>query len=156
MFQILGIQSLNRLGKILMRINEHHVTDERMVRVLGDDFAQTQFERITPEELASGSGMDLDAIVDIAETEPANKAFRRREKLEAIQTIGAIYQDPNHPVLQRLIAEFLETHGISNAQELAQQPAIQQGPQGSQPAPSGIRTSGDALAAAGGAGSIGG
>lgn len=151
MFQILGMQSLNRLGKILMRINEAHISDERLVRIIGDDFAQTQFVKVTPEELASGSGMDLDAVVDIAETEPANKAFRRKEKIEAIQTIGAIYQDPNHPVIQRLVAELLETHNIDNAMQLASQPAVPPGPQGSQPAPSGIGTTGDALAAAGGA-----
>ena len=133
-----------------MRINEHHVNDERMVRILGDDFAQTQFMKVTPEELQSGSGMDLDVIIDIAETEPGNKQFRRKEKLEGIQTIGAIYQDPNHPVIQRLVGEYLETHNINNAAQLAQQPAVPPGPQGSPPAPSGIRTSGDALASSAG------
>ena len=150
MYRILGSQTLNRLGKILMRINERHISDERMVRIIGDDFAQTQFVRVTPEELASGSGIDLDVIVDIAETEPANKAFRRKEKIEAIQSIGAIYQDPNHPVIQRLVAELLETHNINNAAQLAQQPAVPPGPQGSPPSPSGVQTSGDALAAAAG------
>ena len=152
MFQILGTQTLNRLGKILARINEYHITDERVVRILGDQYAQEQFVRVTPEELTSGSGIDLDIVIDIAQTEPANKAFRRKERLEALQTVGAIYQDPNHPVMQRLIADLLETHDIREPMQLAQQPAQIPGPQGSQPAPSGVRTTGDALAATGGAG----
>jgi hypothetical protein len=151
MFRILGSQTLDRLAQILMRVNEHHITQERMVRRIGDDFAQTEFERVTPEELASGSGMYMDAVIDIAETEPANKAFRRKEKLEAIQTIGAIYQDPNHPVIQRLIGELLETYNISNPMQLASQPATPPGPQGSPPAPSGVGTIGEAMAAQGGA-----
>ena len=151
MFQILGMQPLNRVGRLLMRINEYHIDTPRLVRIIGDDFAGTQYVKIQPEEFASRNGMDLDLVIDIAETEPANKMFRRKEHLEAIQTVGQIYQDPNHPVVQRLVAGLLETYNINEPQQLAQQPAAPTGPQGSQPAMSGAETMGDQLAAQQGA-----
>ena len=151
MFQILGMQPLNRVGRLLMRINEYHIDTPRMVRIIGDEFAQTEYVKISPEDFSSRSGMDLDLVIDIAETEPANKMFRRKEHLEALQTVGAIYQDPNHPVMQRLVANLLETYNIQNPQQLSAQPAVPPGAQGSQPSPSGAETMGDQLAAQQGA-----
>ena len=147
MFQLLGIQALNRLGKILMRINEAHIDTERLVRIAGSEFEGQEFATITPEELVSGTGVDLDVIIDVADTEPGNKLFKRKEAAEALQILGAVYQDPNHPVVQRFVMQLGETFDIDNMEQLVQVPAQPPQPAGSQPAPSGIQNLGDQLAA---------
>jgi len=147
MFQLLGIQALNRLGKILTRINEAHIDDERLVRVIGSEFQGQPFAKITPEELTSGTGVDLDVVIDVADTEPGNKLFKRKEAAEALQILGGVYQDPNHPVVQRFVQILGETFDIDNMEQLSQVQAQPPQPQGSQAAPSGVENLGDQLAA---------
>jgi hypothetical protein len=99
MLQILGIQALNRLGKLLTRINDAHIDTTKLIRIGGSEFEGQDYVTIEPEELASRTGIDLDVVIDIAETEPENRLFKRKEAAEALQVLGAVYQDPNHPVV---------------------------------------------------------
>jgi hypothetical protein len=148
MLQILGIQALNRLGKLLTRINDAHIDTTKLIRIGGSEFEGQDYVTIEPEELASRTGIDLDVVIDIAETEPENRLFKRKEAAEALQVLGAVYQDPNHPVVQRFVMQLGETFGIDNIEQLAQQPAVPPQPQGSQPAQSAAQTPGDLLAEA--------
>jgi hypothetical protein len=134
MYQIYGMQTLNRLGRILMRINEaEQLNDQRLPAISGD------FVTIQPEVLNGGTNLDLEVRIDIAETEPETRLFRRKEYIEAIQTIGQLY-GPNHPMTQRFIVGLAETYDIDNAEALAKVPAPEptQGEGGNGTAPAGI------------------
>lgn len=129
MFVMLSEQSLKRMARILMRINEAEMTLRMKVPSISADAQQlteNDFEVIDPMVLNSGSNMDLFAKIDVAETQPENKMFRRKELIEGIQAVGGLYQDPNHPVLQRLIGEFLDTYDIPNGQQMASVPVVPQ------------------------------
>jgi len=130
MYQIYGMQCLNRLGRILMRINEAEMSiDKRLPAISGD------FQTVQPMVLNGGTNLDLEVKIDIAETEPETRLFRRKEYIEAIQVVGQLY-GPNHPITQRFVVGLAETYdGIDNAEELAKVPVEQQPGQGGQAAP---------------------
>jgi len=134
MYQIYGLQCLNRLGRILMRINEaEQMYEQRLPAISGD------FQTIQPEVLNGGTNLDLEVRIDIAETEPETRLFRRKEFIEALQVLGQIY-GPNHPITQRFVTGLAETYDIDNAEQLAQVPVPEQPGQGGQasPGPGGI------------------
>jgi hypothetical protein len=128
MYQIYGMQTLNRLGRILMRINEAEQLNEQRLPAISGDFVTIQ-----PEVLNGGTNLDLEVKIDIAETEPETRLFRRKEYIEAIQTIGQLY-GPNHPITQRFIIGLAETYDIDNIEEMVKVPAPepQQGGNGQQ------------------------
>jgi hypothetical protein len=129
MYQLYGMQCLNRLGRILMRINEAELLNEKRLPAISGEFPVVQ-----PSQLAGGTGLDLEVRIDVAETEPETRLFRRKEYLEAIQTIGQLY-GPNHPITQKFIIGLAETYDIDNAEQMAQVP-VPMGPgQGDQAAP---------------------
>ena len=76
----------------------------------------------------------MEVRIDVAETEPETRLFRRKEYIEAIQTVGQLY-GPNHPITQRFIVGLAETYDIDNAEALAQVPVPQAPGQGGQPPP---------------------
>ena len=147
MYQLYGMQCLDRLGRILMRINEAEMLNaKRLPSISGD------FQVVEPAQLNGGSNLDLEVKIDIAETEPETRLFRRKEYIEAIQTVGQLY-GPNHPITQRFIVGLAETYDIDNAEQLAQVPVPQAAPGGDQASPSagGIANQISAQMGAGGA-----
>jgi len=116
MFQILDVQAMNRLGRLLMRLNEFNITDEKWISVLGKEFEGMNPIRIDPETLVSGSGLDLDCRISTAEAEPENRQFKLQRSINAIQVYGQI--DPSRvaidPVLQMLVEDMMYGFGIDN------------------------------------------
>ena len=139
MLNILVMQSLNRLGRILIRMNEVEMTAARNLPAI-DSATQVL---VSPEVLTGGSNIDLDVKIDVAETEPETRLFRRKEKLEALQVLGQIFQDPNHPVMKRLVTDLLETYDIREGESLAQEPVI---PQQAGGTPAGVGGGGGGMA----------
>jgi hypothetical protein len=122
MLKILTIQSLNRLGRILIRMNEVEMTAARQLPSINSK-AQVF---VSPEILNGEQNIDLDVRIDVAETEPETRLFKRKEALEAIQTLGQLY-GPNHPLVQKFLVILAETYdGIDDAEKLAQVPAQQE------------------------------
>lgn len=114
MFQILGIQALNRLGKLLVRLNEAHISQEKFASVSGQEFAESEYVRIDPDVLISGSGVDLDVIIDVAQTEPETRQFKLQRAVNAIAALNQI--DPIRlsmdPVMQLFVADLMRGFGI--------------------------------------------
>lgn len=120
-----------------MRINEVEMTAQRQLPAISADLEPLT---VSPEILNGGSNLDLDVKIDVGETEPETKLFKRKEALEAIQIIGQLFPSAPggqiHPFLQRFMVDLAETYDIHNAEQLVQVPAVQQ------PAPPGEGPSG--------------
>jgi hypothetical protein len=148
MFMLLGL-TLTRMGKLFMRINENMISTERLIRVTpGDPGILQETEIVAPEDLAYRGGLELDVKIDIAATEPEGRQFRMQRGIQALQVLGSIIPDPNHPVMQSVITQVLEGLGVDSPEFLAQQPVAPQ-PPGAPEAGLGNQVSpGDQLAAA--------
>lgn len=134
MFKILGKQALNRLGRLLIAINRTEMTFERQLPIISADIANIGvmgWETVNPADLSGGSNLDLDVKIDVSEAQPETKMFRRKELIEAIQAVGGLYgqQNMNHPAMETLITELLDTYDIPNARLLVQQPTVPEGAQ---------------------------
>jgi len=141
MFRILGHQTLTPLGRQLMRLNELYVdTDRNLSRILGDDFneqqfdqttgavseAPPQFDKITPEELISKTGIDMDVTIDLATVEPGNAQVRLARAERVLPTLLQTLP-PNHPAVEAALVEFFRGSGISERPEsLFNSPQAQQ------------------------------
>jgi hypothetical protein len=119
MFQVLTEQALKRLAKLLIKINELSITEDTYVRVAGAA-ATEPLEKISPEDLLSGSGVDLDAKIDVAATEPGTRQFKQQQSINAIQ-VFAQFLPPEHPVLERLIIQLGQGFDIEDMEALLQQ-----------------------------------
>ena len=147
-FMLLGL-TLTRLGKLFMRINENLITTDRLIRVTpGDPSILQETVTATPEDMAYRGGLEMDVKIDIAATEPEGRQFRMQRGIQALQVLGNIIQDPNHPVMQSVITQVLEGLGVDSPEMLAQQPVAPPVPGAPGAAPSGGVTPGDQLAAA--------
>jgi hypothetical protein len=119
---LLGL-TLTRLGKLFMRINENLITSDRILRVTpGDPSILQETVLATPEDMAYRGGLELDLKIDIAATEPEGRQFRMQRGIQALQVLGGIIPDPNHPVMQSVITQVLEGLGVDSPEMLAQQP----------------------------------
>jgi hypothetical protein len=130
MFQILGDQFLNRVGRLLIRINEL-TGEERMIRVTADipgiegsglvteQRPEGTFIKITPEELASDTGMDLDLRISISETEPESRQFRLKRAIEGLQ-VAQQALSPADPIVERFYVELLDGLGETNPQSIVE------------------------------------
>ena len=116
-FQICTEMSLKRLGKLLIKINELSITEPQYARV--SNSAEPPVV-ITPEELLSGSGVDLDVKIDVAATEPSTRQFKLQQAINAIQTF-AQFLPPNHPIIERFIMQLAEGFDIEDAEQLMEQ-----------------------------------
>ena len=138
-YRILGHQTLTPLGRQFMRLNELNIDGERLARILGNDFQEQQidqqtgqiavvppeFDRITPEELVSRSGMDLDVTIDVATVEPGN-AVLRLQRAERILPTAAANLPPDHPFVKAVWTEWARGAGISeNPEALFNSPEAQ-------------------------------
>jgi len=177
MFRILGHQTLTPMGRQLIRLNELNIDDERLVRILGDSFNEQEvdpetgqltsvppeFDRISPEELVSKSGLDLDITIDLASVEPGN-AQVRLQRAERILPTLVQNLPPDHPAVQAAWVEYFRGTGISENPEglfnsAEAQASIQrereaeqaEQEESTQPPGQNARTSGDQLAATQGA-----
>ena len=139
MFQVLTAQAMQPLGKLMVRLNELYLPDERSLRIIGDDFQDLQFEKISPEDLITGSGQDLDIVFDVAQTEPVTRQFKLMRAKDMLQSFGAIGLPPNHPVVEYILSELLRAYGKDRPEMLlkapetraiADQAAAAQGPAG--------------------------
>lgn len=122
MFQILTAQAMQPLGKLMVRHNDLFLSNERSLRIIGDDFQDVQFERISPEELVTGSGEDLDIIIDVAQTEPVTRQFKLMRAKDMLQSFGAIGLPPNHPVVEYILSELLRAYGKDRPELLLKAP----------------------------------
>ena len=176
-FQLLGY-SLADLAKLIIRIDETYWDKKKRIRVLGDRLSQLpnlnglnmsssqgpegdkdEIE-IDPEVLASGSGVDLDVIIDIAGTEPQTRQFKLQQAMAAVQTLGSIGLPLDDPFMERRLIEIEQGFGdvvpdkmIARHRELVEMER-QMGPQGrAQQFRQGTNPSnmGEVLAATGGA-----
>jgi hypothetical protein len=155
-FMLLGL-TLTRLGKLFMRINENLISTERLLRVTpGDPSILQETITVTPEELAYRGGLELDVKIDIAATEPEGRQFRMQRGIQALQVLGGILPDPNHPVMQSVITQVLEGLGVDSPELLAQQPVAPPVPGAPGAAPGGQISPGDQLAAASSGAQVGG
>jgi hypothetical protein len=206
MFKILSEQFLKRVGRLLVRLSDLNMTTERVIRIGGSEFADTEFNpqemaqaaqgllgqsipdtnlegqpvsvapqglverlsqsvqgfeqsqqagpgpgftQVTPEGLASGSDVDLDLTIDIAEADPEVRVTRQQRGINAL-SVFSNFLPPNHPVMEEFMIEALEGFGKDRAEQkvqegrqiLAQQQALAQA-QGGQ---SGVQTPGDQAA----------
>ena len=138
MFQIFGLQALNRLGRILIRINEGTISNTRKLRILGEDFSdifpsnrvqrtgsennpRETYLTIEPEDLYSRTGLDLDLKIDIAANEPATRQARFNQAMLALQTLGNILPG-NHPFMEENIANLGRGMGFERADKLVNDP----------------------------------
>ncbi len=123
MFQILSLQALKDFGRLLIRINEMHIDDEKFIRVAGSEFTdprtgeQSPYLNIKPEEIVSRTGLDLDVVIDVAETEPANLQFRMQRALNGLGVLSN-FLPPNHPVMERLMADLMRGLGVERPEVL--------------------------------------
>ena len=156
MFMLLG-QTLTQMGKLFIRINENMISKERMIRLQpGDPSVIQESMMITPEELAYRGGQELDIKIDIAATEPEGRQFRLQRGINALQVLGSIIQDPNHPVMQSVITQVLEGLGVDSPEMLAQQPVAPPVPGAPGASQGGAVTPGEQLAEAAPAAQAGG
>ena len=150
MYQIYGMQCLNRLGRILIRINEAEMTTERHLPQINGDFQVVQ-----PATINGGSNLDMEVRIDIAETEPENRLFKRKEYMEGLQIVGALY-GPGHPMTNRLMSGLAETFKFENAEAMAAAPPVAPpAPPGAQPPGPGAPAPADRISAQAGAAGIG-
>jgi hypothetical protein len=155
-FMLLG-NTLTRLGKLFMRINENLISTERLIRVTpGDPSILQETLAVLPEDLAYRGGLELDIKIDIAATEPEGRQFRMQRGIQALQVLGAIIPDPNHPVMQSVITQVLEGLGVDSPELLAQQPVAPPVPGAPGAGVGGQVTPGDQLAAASSGAQVGG
>jgi hypothetical protein len=123
MFQILGAQTLHRLGKLWIRYSELYLDQERTLRVLGNEFADTGgVLTVTPEDLMGGSEDELDLVIDVAQTEPGTRQFRMQRATNALGQIGN-QVPPGSPVHNRMLEGILEGLGEERPDQLLAQQA---------------------------------
>ena len=124
MFQILSHQFLTPLGRDLIYINEGHISDERKIRIAGDDFqdgdfaegsVQDGFLTVTPEKLRGPNELDL--VLDVAATEPGTRQFKLQQGISALQALANFYP-PDHPIMERMLAQVAQGFGIERPEGL--------------------------------------
>ena len=126
MFQILGNQSLRPLGKKLVRLYELFMSEEKSVRIGGEQFGDvSSFIKVSPEDLLSGSGVDLDVTIDVAQTDPMTRQFRLLRAKDMLQSLSALKLPPNHPAVEYMLAEMLRGYGHPRPEQLMQSPKAQ-------------------------------
>lgn len=154
MFQILSDQFLKEFGRDLIFMAETHISDRRRLRIAGDDFDDSEFIDLKPEDLHGGSGVDLDIVMDIAATEPATRQFKLNQAIQALSTLAQLFP-PEHPVMERFTAQLMRGLGIENPENMiaqgrqmlaAAREAGQEPGSGPPPESSGVATRGDQLA----------
>lgn len=117
MFQILSEQFLKELGRDLLRMAETHISEPRRLRIAGDDFEEAEFIDLNPKDLHSGSGMDLDLVMDVAATEPGTRQFKLNQAINALSTLSNFFP-ADHPVMERFTAQLMRGLGIENPEKL--------------------------------------
>jgi hypothetical protein len=137
MFTILGLQALRRKGKLLMKVNERHLSEDKVLSVMGDRVtAEMQQQgllvgerdpetgevlvRFNPMEHLYGP-TDLWAKIDISQTEPVSREFKFQKGLRALQALQAAGIPPNHPVAEEAMILVMEGAGKDNAEALVEQ-----------------------------------
>ncbi len=130
MFQILDQQCLNRIGRLFMRINELHFT-RKMVRLTGEVPGLEQqglrsqiqggntFVDISPEELASRHGLDLDLKISVAESQPETRQFLLKRSIEGLGVLGQIGLPFNDPIYESLLTQMMAGLGEDNPEAIA-------------------------------------
>jgi len=129
MFQILSQQSLHRLGKLWIRMNELHMDRARMLRITGPEMMEPEINPqtgqpeqprsflVTPEELQSGGEEELDLIIDVSQTEPGTRQFKLQRAQQLIQTL-APFVAPGGPIFQKMVKGALEGLGEDNVDQI--------------------------------------
>lgn len=117
MFARLSEQALTRLGRLLIRINTMYTDHNRMIRIAGDDFVEAEFREVTPDELISGSGVDLDVRIDIAQAEPESRAMKLQRAERGLGVLAQLGMPLNHPVMKVYLADFMRGTGIRNPRQ---------------------------------------
>lgn len=133
-YHIMSAQPLDRLGRLLIRINELFKTQEQRVRIVGRDMQPPVARQelrpgevepgvigIDPNRLANGFQADPDLVVDVASEEPETRQFRLQRAIQAIQTAGQIPPEAwANPVIQRVGVQMLQGLGDEFAHETVQ------------------------------------
>lgn len=118
MFQILSLQYLTEWGRLNVRLNELFMDEDKPVQVMGDDYTPSITDIVRPEELLTGTGLDLSVKIDITQTEPTNRAFRLARAKDMLVTLGQIGFPIQHPVMQFVVAELLRGYGKDKPETL--------------------------------------
>lgn len=118
MLTVLSHQLLTPWGRQIMRTNELYMDSDRYGRIAGDDFgSQEQFEKVSPEDLVSGSGMDLGMLIDLAQPDPVNAAAKLQRGQAFIQALGQIGLPLEHPIFQAALLQMAQGMKLSSNPE---------------------------------------
>lgn len=117
MAQILGTQTFNRMGKILMKINELYLDGERFARVTGRPDEEPI--KIDPAELASGDGAELGLSFDISVSDPQNRQMKLKRGLETLQILGQTLP-PQDPAFDEVLIQVLDGLDVTDPEGVVQ------------------------------------
>lgn len=129
MFQILSVQTLNPLGKLVAKLYELYLSEGKSFKILGDEFIDPQFSQVNPQDIVTRTGMDLDITIDVAQTEPMNQQFALMRAKDMLQSFGAIGMTRQDPVVQYVLSEMLRAYGKNRPEALLGSPQGQQAAQ---------------------------
>lgn len=130
MFQILDVQCLNRIGRLFIRINELHF-ERKMVRLTGEVPGLEQqglqsviqggntFVQVSPEELTSKHGTDLDLKISVAESQPETRQFLLKRSIEGLGVLGQIGLPFTDPIYESLLTQMMAGLGEDNPEAIA-------------------------------------
>ena len=104
-FQILTEMTLRPLGQLLISLNEQFLTKEQLITIVGPEGGT--HTKMSPEQLAT-NGAELDVRIDVGATDPVNRELSLQRNTQALQLLLQVFQDPNHPVIQRIVARLLD------------------------------------------------
>ncbi|MFQ5990817.1 MAG: hypothetical protein ACE5NA_00130 [Nitrospiraceae bacterium] len=158
MIQVLGWQFLGDLARQLMRVNELFIDEERFIRLAGDAFTGESFHKVDPHDLVSGSGMDMDATIDLARNEPLTAAQRLQRTERFLAVLAQLRLPLDHPLMSATFIDYARGTklspnpealilGDSARQSLAAQAQAEQSQAIGATPGSGTETQGQAIAA---------
>lgn len=120
-------QALKKIGRFMVDLNEQFMSEEKIIRVMGDEGAE--FLTIRPEDMQG----NLDVRVEAGSSMPSNEAVRRKQVMDSYQLFA---QDPeiNQTELKRMVLEVVLPEANidkllprpSEATDLGQQPTTEQ------------------------------
>jgi len=156
MYHILSAQALERMGRLLIRINELHKSRPQIVRITGANVARglsmvdienllamgvppeqmkdaarrmaSQGEiEIDPGRLREGFGSEPDLVLDVSSTEPMTRQFRLQRAINALQVAGQIPPEGwMNPIVREIGIKIMEGLEFENVEALIDQMMAQQ------------------------------
>jgi hypothetical protein len=129
MFQVMSEQFLKPLGKLLIRAKEAYISRDENIRVISSNFVVSDPIIVRPEDLLSGSGMDLNIIFDVASTEPVTSEIKAQKGIQALQALQGVLSNEGlaqryGPVLLQVVDQLVEGLGYDLPDQQQQQLAI--------------------------------